>query len=197
MPPGTAGATLTQVICWTVRGPPPADVRTACWLISEVFRTGSEVSQNEAAILLLQHADSLTIKAQPNYYAWSDVLVDEWLTDLPLEARLRILTAFVKVVLSQELPWWASRWWFFAYLDEVVQRDPDPAVTDSAVQLLRAFFHAIPTPSGILISWQSGWKSLDEIKERTGKHGGAGRSLDIFRPLIDRIPRWVNSSDTS
>jgi hypothetical protein len=173
------------------------DVRTACWLISEVFRTGSEVSRNEAAILLLQHADSLTIKAQPNYYAWPDVLVDEWLTDLPVEARLRILTAFVKVVLSQELPWWASRWWFFAYLDEVVQRDPDPAVTDSAVQLLRAFFHAIPTPSGILISWQSGWKSLDEIKERAGKHVGAGRSLDIFRPLIDRIPRWVNSSDTS
>jgi hypothetical protein len=93
------------------------DGGTACWLISEVLRTGSEVSKKEAAELLFLHAETLTREARPFYYDWPDVLIDNWLTDLPLEARLRILAAFVKVVLSQELSWWDSKWWFFAYLD--------------------------------------------------------------------------------
>jgi hypothetical protein len=173
------------------------DLRTATWLISEVLRTGSEVGQKEAAELLFYHAEDLTSEAQPAFYAWPDVLVDQWLTDLPLEARLRILAVFVKVVLSQKLSWWDSEWWFFAYLDEVAQTDPDPTVTDSAVELLRAFFRVISVPPGKKISWQSGWKSLDDIKKRTGEHVDKGHILDVFQPLIGRITHWVDSSAAS
>ena len=186
-------AMRTLAVVWEEKR---VDVRTATWLISEVLRSGSQVSQKEAAELLFFYAEALTSEVQQPYYAWPDVLIDQWLTDLPLEARLRILAAFVKVVLSQESSWWDSEWWFFAYLDEVAQKDPDPTVTDSAVALLRTFFRVIPAPPGTRISWQSGWKSLDDIKKRTDQYVDKGNFLHVFRPLIERIPRWIDSSAT-
>jgi hypothetical protein len=173
------------------------DRGTACWLISEVLRTGSEISKKEAAELLFLHAETLTREARPSYYDWPDVLIDNWLTDLPLEARVRILAAFVRVVLSQELSWWVSKWWFFAYLDEALQIDPDPIVRDSAADLLRAFFRAIPAPPQMAVSWQSRWKSLDDIRERTRQHVDQGRILEVFQPLIQRIPHWADSHDST
>jgi hypothetical protein len=173
------------------------DANTACWLISEAFRTGSEISQQEAAELLFQHAEKLTKEARRAYYAWPDVLIDNWLPDLPLGARLRILVAFAKVVLSQEPSWWAAEWWFLAYLDEVLQKDPDSAVRDSAAQLLRAFFDAMGAPPTARINWRSGWKSLSDIKERTNQYAYQGHFLDAFQPIVERIPRWVGSRNPS
>jgi hypothetical protein len=169
------------------------DNGTACWLISEVLRMGTRQSRIEAAYLLYRHADSLTDSGAEAWFDWPDILQDNWSTDFPLEARLRILASFVMVVLSKEPSWWGSDWWFFPYLDEVAQTDPDPTVTDTAMQLLWAFHRALPPPAGFRVSWQSGWKSLDDIKGRMDRYVDRGSNLDQFRPLIEKIPRWAGS----
>jgi hypothetical protein len=86
-----------------------ADSATACWLISEVLRGGSDESKLEASKLLLDHAERLTGSLeQKATFTWPDALYDEWPLKLPLEARQNNLESILRLMLSRSKKWWAK-----------------------------------------------------------------------------------------
>ena len=83
------------------------DSQAACWLTSEVLKTGSDESKAEAASLLDRNSDRLATSVRGTYY-WPASIYERWPGKFPIDARVSILFAIPKVLLSRPRAWWTG-----------------------------------------------------------------------------------------
>jgi hypothetical protein len=183
-------AMRTLSAAWTDKA---VDTPTACWLISEVLEKGSDASKEEAADLLLRHADDLVSTDRKGAYEWPPVINSAWPLGLPINARGAILLALVSVLVSRDRVWWVSAsghnyTWVIATLGEVLLRDDDPATKGTAACFLRELFDLEGT-EGYSVMTRSGWKAVEDIETQAFNY----EVTNVFWYLdeaVQRIRTW-------
>ena len=116
------------------------DTATACWLVGQVYRRGSEESMLEASRLLRQHSGELIGKEdQRDTFHWPDALYDEWPRRVPFEARYNNLVSVIRLILSRDLQWWArDTAWIFFVLYLIVRHDRK--LRPTAAEVIATFY---------------------------------------------------------
>jgi hypothetical protein len=146
------------------------DPATACWLVSEVFKTGSTESKLEASGLLLRHARELT-GDKDGEYEWPGALQGKWPNDIPLDARGTNLYALLHVLISRHPHWWRNDLdWSIITLYIVRRHDDELSLRNFATMALKEVVRA----------WQQGdvtWPIEDEMIR-----------LETIRQEISRAP---------
>jgi hypothetical protein len=129
-------------------GEDAVDPASASWLISEVVRTGTEASKNEAVGLLREHAKRLT-KDEPAVYEWPDALWMTWRKDLAINSRYAVLLAVFELLYSKDKAWWGSNYhWMIATLENAWRLDEDDYLRAFAAALLKLLLEGFPRDVG-------------------------------------------------
>jgi hypothetical protein len=127
------------------------DTATACWLISEVFRSGSAESKLEASGLLLRHASELT-GPEDGDYEWPDAVFKQWPSDIPLDGRGTNSFALIEVLLSRDKAWWGDNIdWIIITLYVAYRRDNEPSLRTFAARALKEIVQAWQNED---VTWQ-------------------------------------------
>jgi hypothetical protein len=115
------------------------DAATGCWLISEVYRTGSRESIVEASRLLRTHAKELSeLSNQPGEFEWPSAIYDQWPINLPRDARVNNLISAIDVLLSRDETWWRHNdSWFIVLLNLIMQHEKDEGILGSAATVAK------------------------------------------------------------
>lgn len=172
------------------------DPETAVWLIGEVVNADDIGSQLEAARLLEERARLLTDGAgvDARFY-WPPSIYENWPRFLPVEGRIAVLGALLRVLLSQPLPWWAAKryGWAVALLDEALQSDSDEGIRNESAEILRVLLSTITGPTD-RISWRAAWKSLPKIRQRVDQHRTSNVRVQKLVNLEKQLMIWSNVS---
>jgi hypothetical protein len=171
------------------------DKATACWLISEVLKSGSAESKLEASGLLFRHAGEL-IGAEEGDYEWPSAVFKQWPSDIPLDARGTNSFALLEVLLSRDRAWWRDDIdWIIITLYVAYRRD--------AERSLRAF--AGTALKEIVPAWSYGdvtWEVEDESIALATIRGQILGDMDdvIVQPqqkYIERLKSWLKEDRAS
>jgi hypothetical protein len=136
-------AMRSLAVAWDDRAADPA---TACWLVSEVFRRGSEESMLEASKLLWKHAGSLfEEEGEDSAFAWPDALYDEWPLRVPLEGRYMNLRSVIRLALSRDREWFTRQGEWIGYLLYLIVQN-DRQLASTATEVVKAFSHSPEEP---------------------------------------------------
>jgi hypothetical protein len=168
------------------------DKATACWLISEVYQSGSESSQIEASALLRTKASTLPEEEGGGDLEWPSAFWSKWLTDLPLEARYNNLLALVEVLLSRRKDWWdGTHGWVLILIDEAYRHDPDQDIRNAAAVLLTPILASFGEDRG-------GWSFHGEQKSFEEIEADSADSNDVMYDLaqewwesVERLGSWA------
>ena len=143
------------------------DSASAVWLVSEIMRVNDGKIQLEAARLLSEQADSLC-GHNPGEFSWPPTLFEQWIPSMPLDARIYVICALLKTLISKPLSWWdesESIGWAIATLDEAILKDSSPYVGSLAANSLDVLLKAIDEEEEVL-SFIGGEKKYKDIRRR-------------------------------
>lgn len=163
------------------------DSASAVWLVSEVIRTNDGKIQLEAARLLNEQAGILC-GDNPGESSWPPTLYEQWIPSMPLDARIFIICALLKSLMSKPLPWWdevEGIGWAIATLDEAILKDSSPYVKSIAANVLDVLLKSVPEDDEVLSSI-GGEKKYEDIKRRLapiGRDWGVGYTDNLLLQL--------------
>lgn len=172
------------------------DSASAVWLISEILITAENTTQLEAALLLNARSDSLC-GDDPGGFNWPASFLERWNPSLPTDARLWILHALLRMLISKPYSWWvkgAGDGYIVTTLDEALLKDPDLFVKKYAAKAVLILLKSADAADSDTITSVHGDKGVDEIRERSY---AALRSnyecMTHFDDTIDALRNWVPS----
>lgn len=173
------------------------DSATACWLISEVFRTGSGESKMEAADLLDVHAGKLVRSAQGDF-SWPASILDRWPAEMPIFSRTNILTALVRLLCSRPKEWWVGyEHWFLAMLDDARRRDPDFIIRDTAATFLKVILSAREFDPNEVALMGKEERSIASVEQGLAEHGEPEGWFSRGRDRGPELEAWAQGPDGS
>lgn len=174
------------------------DAGTACWLISGIYREGSEESVREAARLLRTHAKDLSAgDSQKGRFDWPSALHDSWPVNMPRDARVDNLVSAIDLLLSRSRSWWGhDDAWIFILLNLVMRYDADVELKRSAARVLEILLESGGLSSGYIVSDDEQITAGDLHKrvEEIVSLKPAGLVADI-NIRLEKIRRWAENAE--
>jgi hypothetical protein len=171
------------------------DAATACWLISEVFKEGSEQSQLEASKLLYQHADDLTTN-EPGRFDWPPVIATDWPQSLSIDVRGFNLFALFRLLLSRPKSWWGFETNdLILVLEEARCNDKFEYIRDMSATALRPIVEAYPDQN-VAWMWKGKIKDLAVIRKEVTASKPSSEMTQQALVYIDSIKSWAQGVDT-
>ncbi len=181
------------------------DAGTATWLIGEVLDSGRDESQREAAQLLCSQASVLCGPIRDSDGAfdihWPYRLYERWPFQLPLDARMDVLSTLIAMLLSKPYVSWRETGynWIIALLDDALTKDRDPSLCAEVGHLQRILLRTIPKTRDI--NWGSGWKSVDGMRHRADSavakakaEGEPATRLTKIPKMEARLGKWATAA---
>jgi hypothetical protein len=146
--------------CWNDSA---VDIPSATWLLSEIFASPNAQAQIEAAAMLDAHAQDLC-EEPSGTFSWPASIEYQWLPTAPLPARLHVLRAILRVVISKPRDWWRDGGrdgWAAALFRQVALTDADLDLKAHAAHyidiiLAESRLHTIQT--------ETHWMTVDELR---------------------------------
>jgi hypothetical protein len=148
--------------CWNDNA---VDIPSATWLLSEIFASPDAQAQIEAAAMLDAHAHELC-EETCGTFSWPASIEYHWLPAASaLPARLRVLRAILRVLVSRPRDWWRDGGrdgWAAALFQQVALTDADIDVRAHAA----LYIDIVLAESRLeTIQTESKWMTLDELRE--------------------------------
>lgn len=173
------------------------DTASAVWLISEVMLTNDDKIQLEAARLLHEQAGILCDDS-PGEFSWPPALFERWSLSMPIDARVFIIAALLKVLVSKPLSWWDESIgngtvWAISTLDEVMLKDSSPyvkSVAGDALDVLLEGDHEL-----YVLSFVSGEKKIEDIRRRL-KAIDRNWESPYTQNLLQQLRVWISGTGT-
>jgi hypothetical protein len=173
------------------------DAGTAAWLISEVFREGTEggleAAMMEASELLRRNVAKLSDGQSQGGYEWPEIIWGAWPQHIPINARMNNLVSIVGLLLSEKRDWWeggTGYGWFIVILDEIRRTDSTEIIRTSAADMLRPLSRNYPRPDAFW-AWQGETRTLKAIRADLDSYPPGTQILAAARQFIPRIEAWV------
>jgi hypothetical protein len=184
------------------------DVRSAVWLISEVFTSSNAQAQMEAAAVLDAHATKLC-GSKPGQFWWPASVEFRWLPGAPLPARLRLMHAVLGTLLSKPADWWQTGGrlgWAVEVIHQAMDSDEDWDLRSFAADALDVLVPFVEVARLVDIQSAQGWVSVTEIRaalkvfkserDATVASGRRIRTIVMLRPSLAELRAWVSGGVT-
>lgn len=172
--------------CWREKA---IDVASATWVISEVFDQDDPQAQLEAAAMLDAHASTLC-GDDPGALSWPAAIEFHWIPAAPLPARLRVLRAILRTLVSRSQRWWIDggrQGWAVALLHEAMQTDADRDVKKHAATALDTLLPPLQASNLSEIQSANGWVEVQEVRRHVDRVQGRGLEHEPSRTQTKRI----------
>jgi hypothetical protein len=170
------------------------DAPTACWLISEVFRTGSKESMVEASVLLQEHASELTAgRNQQGQFYWPDALYDEWPLHIPYEARFNNFASLLDLLLSRDKDWWGMQLHWALTTMYLVLRDDRDFNEEAAIVIRAIMVHASREDKKLLYQVKSQSITFEAIREAAMRVPETSLYPEM-KPRLEALQKWASST---
>lgn len=182
------------------------DVASATWVISEVFDQGDPQAQLEAASMLDAHAATLCAD-DPGALSWPAAIEFNWIPTAPLPARLRVIRAILRTLLSRSQQWWilgGRQGWAVALLHEAMRTDPDQDVKQHAATALDTLLSPLQASNLSEIQSANGWVEVQEIRRHVDHVQGRGdgdepsrrqtKVIVMLQEDLKRLRTWASAA---
>jgi hypothetical protein len=176
--------------CWEDNA---VDAPSATWLISEIFELHAHPAQLEAAAMLDAHAHELCREAAGSF-SWPASIEFRWIPNAPLPARLRVLRAVLRTLVSKEPGWWRQggrQGWAFALFHHALQTDKNNDIKAHAASALACLVPLLRSSGLTLIQSLDDWISIRDIEEDVTNAPAKTRDIVMLRQSLRDLEYWA------
>ncbi len=184
--------------CWGDKG---IDIASATWVISEIFDGDDPQAQLEAAAMLDAHATELC-GSDPGALSWPAAIEFCWIPKAPLPARLRVLRAILRTLLSKPPSWWREggrQGWAVALLHEAVRTDADKDLKQHAATALDTLLPLLQASNLVEIQSAKGWIEVRDVRrdvdqaQGPGTDGAPAKRIVMLEQELGKLTPWASA----